>query len=78
MNNFNFCRPTDFYFGRGVENDAGEICKKHGAKKVLIHFGGGSAIKSGLLDKVEASLDKAGISHLRLGGVKPNPRAELV
>lgn len=78
MNNFNFCRPTDFYFGRGVEKDTGKICKKHGATKVLIHFGGGSALKSGLIDCVEKSLDEVGIEHIRLGGVLPNPRAELV
>ncbi len=78
MNNFNFCRPTDFYFGRGEENQTGEICKKHGATKVLIHYGGKSAIKSGLLSRVQESLDDAGISYVTLGGVLPNPRAELV
>ena len=78
MNNFNFYRPTDIYFGRGAENDAGEICKKHGGSKVLIHFGGKSAIKSGLIDRVEKSLAAAGLSYIKLGGVQPNPRAELV
>ncbi|MGN0908307.1 MAG: iron-containing alcohol dehydrogenase, partial [Succinivibrio sp.] len=78
MLDFSFCRPTDFLFGRGVENQAGEMCKKHGGTRVLIHFGGGSALRSGLIGRVEASLDKAGIYHTRLGGVKPNPRAELV
>ena len=62
MNNFNFHRPTDIYFGRGAENNAGEICKKHGGTKVLIHFGGKSAIKSGLIDRVEKSLTAAGLS----------------
>ncbi|WP_281757551.1 iron-containing alcohol dehydrogenase [Succinatimonas hippei] len=78
MNNFNFHRPTDIYFGRGAENNAGEICKKHGGTKVLIHFGGKSAIKSGLIDRVEKSLTAAGLSYVKLGGVQPNPRAELV
>ena len=78
MNNFNFHRPTDIYFGRGAENNAGEICKKHGGTRVLIHFGGKSAIKSGLIDRVEKSLTAAGLSYVKLGGVQPNPRAELV
>ncbi|MDY6323054.1 MAG: iron-containing alcohol dehydrogenase [Succinivibrio sp.] len=78
MNSFSFCRPTDFFFGRGAENHAGEYAKKHGGTRVLIHFGGGSAIKSGLIGRIEKSLDEAGIYHVRLGGVKPNPRAELV
>ncbi len=78
MNNFNFCRPTDFYFGKGVENDVGKIAKKHGGHKVLIHYGGHSAIKSGLIDRVKKSLESEGIAYVLLGGVKPNPRAELV
>ena len=61
MLNFNFHRPTDFYFGKGQENNAGEICKKYGATKVLIHFGGGSAVKSGLIDRVSNSLKNAGV-----------------
>ena len=77
MDNFNFCRPTDFYFGRGVENDTGKVCVKHGAKKVLIHYGGQSAVKSGLLTRVQESLDDAGVAYVCLGGVQPNPRAEL-
>lgn len=78
MLDFSFCRPTDFLFGHNVEDKAGEMCKKHGGTRVLIHFGGGSAIRSGLIDRVEKSLDRAGIYHTRLGGVQPNPRAELV
>ncbi len=78
MKNFNFCRPTDFYFGRNEETRTGEICRKHGASKVLIHFGGNSAIKSGLLSRVENSLQQAGVAYVTLGGVQPNPRAELV
>lgn len=78
MNNFNFCRPTDFYFGKGQENKTGEICKKYGASHVLLHFGGQSALKSGLIDRVEKTILEAGVKCTRLGGVQPNPRAELV
>ena len=78
MQNFNFYRPTDFYFGKDQENNVGDICVKHAIKRVLVHFGGGSVKKSGLLDKVLASLEKAGIYFELLGGVKPNPRDDLV
>ncbi len=78
MLNFNFHRPTDFYFGKGQENNAGEICKKYGATKVLIHFGGGSAVKSGLIDRVSNSLKNAGVDFVTLGGVQPNPMSDLV
>lgn len=78
MNNFQFCSPTEFVFGKGMENEAGHYVKKHGGTKVLLHYGGGSAVKSGLLDRVKDSLEKAGISVITLGGVKPNPRDTLV
>lgn len=78
MLNFNFHRPTDFYFGKAEENKVGEICKKYGASKVLVHFGGHSAKKSGLLDRVETSLKKEGLNYVLLGGVQPNPLDTLV
>ena len=78
MNNFQFYSPTEFVFGRDTEDRAGELVKKHGGSKVLIHYGGGSAERSGLLGRVRASLEKAGISFIELGGVKPNPRDTLV
>ncbi len=78
MNNFNFYSPTEFVFGKGRENDAGKYVKKYGGKKVLIHFGGQSAQKSGLLDRVKVSLENEGIPYKELGGVKPNPRDSLV
>ena len=78
MNNFQFFSPTEFVFGKGTENEAGYYVKKHGGTNVLLHFGGGSAVKSGLLGKVRASLEKEGISYSELGGVKPNPRDTLV
>jgi len=78
MDNFNFYSPTYFVFGRGRENEAGKYVKRFGGSKVLLHYGGGSAIKSGLLDRVKNSLKKENISFLELGGVKPNPRSSLV
>ena len=67
MENFNFYAPTYFAFGKDRENDCGELVKRFGGSKVLIHFGGGSVVRSGLLDRVKASLTKAGISFpLRL------------
>jgi len=78
MNSFNFYSPTEFVFGKGRENDAGKYVKKYGGNKVLIHFGGQSAQKSGLLDRVKASLENEGIPYKELGGVKPNPRDSLV
>ena len=78
MDNFNFYSPTEFVFGRDREDECGELAKKYGAKKVLVHYGGGSAVKSGLIARITASLDKAGIEHTELGGVKPNPRDTLV
>ncbi len=74
MDNFNFCSPTEFVFGKGTENDCGKLIKKHGGKKVLIHFGGKSAEKSGLLGRIRTSLDEQGLPYIELGGVKPNPR----
>ncbi len=74
MDNFQFYSPTEFIFGKETENESGKLVKKYGGKKVLIHYGGGSAIKSGLLDRVKASLEKEGIEYVLLGGVMPNPR----
>ncbi len=73
MENFNFYSPTEFVFGKDRENEVGSLVKKHGGTKVLVHFGGGSAVKSGLIDRVKASLDAAGVPHVELGGVHPNP-----
>lgn len=78
MDNFNFYSPTEFVFGKDRETECGEYVKKYGGKKVLVHFGGGSAEKSGLLAKVRKSLEQAGISYTELGGVQPNPRDTLV
>ena len=78
MENFEFVSPTHFVFGRGAEEQVGEKLAAAGAKRVLVHFGGGSALASGLIDRVGASLDAAGIEHLELGGVRPNPEITLV
>lgn len=78
MENFNFYSPTEFVFGKDRENEVGSLVKKYGGTKVLIHYGGGSAVRSGLIDRVKASLDAAGVPHVELGGVKPNPHDTLV
>jgi len=78
MDNFNFYSPTEFVFGKGRENECGAYVKKFGGSKVLIHFGGGSVVRSGLLDRVKTSLQAEGILFEELGGVKPNPRDTLV
>ena len=74
MDNFTFYSPTYFVFGKDEEINAGHYVKRFGGSKVLIHFGGGSAQKSGLLDKIRSSLKNEGIRFVELGGVKPNPR----
>ena len=78
MENFSFYSPTFFAFGKDAELRSGELVKRFGGSKVLIHYGGGSVVRSGLLDRVKEALDKEGISHIELGGVKPNPRSGLV
>ena len=78
MDNFTFCSPTYFVFGKDTENEAGGYVGRFGGSKVLIHYGGGSVVRSGLLDRVKASLDREGISYVLLGGVMPNPRSGLV
>ncbi|MEE0946817.1 MAG: iron-containing alcohol dehydrogenase [Acutalibacteraceae bacterium] len=78
MDNFTFCSPTYFSFGKGTENSVGELVKKFGGSKVLVHYGSNSAQKSGLIDRVTASLKKENIPYVLLGGVQPNPRSSLV
>ena len=78
MENFSFYAPTYFQFGKDAEYQAGDLVKKFGGTKVLIHYGGGSVIRSGLLDRVKDSLKSAGLDYVELGGVKPNPRSGLV
>ena len=78
MFNFTYYTPTKVVFGRGAEERTGALVKEQGREKVLIHYGGGSVVRSGLLDRIKASLDKAGVAHIELGGVVPNPRLSLV
>ncbi len=78
MENFQFYSPTEFIFGRDSEVKTGEMVKKYGGTKVLIHYGSGSAVRSGLIDRVKASLEASGIAYTELGGVKPNPRDTLI
>lgn len=78
MINFEFYSPTEFVFGRDRENECGKYVKKHGGSRILIHYGGQSAVRSGLLDRVKASLEESGIAYCELGGVQPNPRDTLV
>ena len=78
MNNFTFYSPTYFVFGKDEENNVGKYVKRFGGTKVLIHYGGGSVVRSGLLDRVKASLEAEGIAFVTLGSVKPNPRSGLV
>lgn len=78
MDNFTFYSPTYFVFGKNTENEVGQYVKKFGGKKVLLHYGGGSAIRSGLIDRVRKSLNSFNIDFIELGGVKPNPRSNLV
>ena len=78
MNNFTFYSPTYFVFGKDEENNAGKYIKRFGGTKVLIHYGGGSVVRTGLLDRVKKSLTDEGLAFVELGGVKPNPRSGLV
>ena len=78
MDNFNFYSPTEFIFGKDRETECGKYAKKYCKSKVLIHYGGGSVVKSGLLDRVRKSLTDSGVSFAELGGVQPNPRDTLV
>ena len=73
MINFEYYTPTKIAFGRGVESRTGELARAFGAHKTLIHYGGKSALASGLIGRIKASLDAAGVAHVELGGVVPNP-----
>ena len=73
MNNFVFYSPTEFVFGKATEMQVGALARKHGARKVMIVYGGGSVVRSGLLDRVKQSLREAGIEYCLMGGVQPNP-----
>ena len=73
MNNFVFYSPTEFVFGKNTEVQVGALARKYGAQKVMIVYGGGSVVRSGLLDRVKQSLQEAGVAYCEMGGVQPNP-----
>ena len=77
-NNFTFYSPTEIVFGRGVQTQAADYLRKYGATKVLVVYGSERVVKSGLLDRVKNSLDKAGLRHTELGGISPNPTDDKV
>lgn len=78
MENFAYYTPTKVVFGKDEEKNVGKLAKDFGAKKVLIHYGGGSAVRSGLIDRIKTSLSEENIAFVELGGVKPNPRLSLI
>ena len=73
MKDFNFYAPTRVVFGREAEEKLPQLIQQYGGGRVLVHYGGGSARRSGLLDKVKKMLTEAGINYVELGGVVPNP-----
>jgi hypothetical protein len=77
MLNFDFYAPARILFGKGEENRIGELLKPR-ARKLLLHYGGGSIKNSGLYDRITASLKNSSLDFVELGGVLPNPRLSLV
>ena len=77
MKDFNYYAPTEVVFGKQSEEQVALMVKKYGGTKVLVHYGGQSAVRSGLLSKVCSLLGEAGIPYVQLGGVVPNPRLSL-
>ena len=77
MRDFNYYAPTEVVFGKQSEEQVALMVKKYGGTKVLVHYGGQSAVRSGLLDKICGLLSEAGIPYVQLGGVVPNPRLSL-
>ena len=77
MNNFEFYCPVKLIFGKDTEKQIGSEIKPY-AKKVLLHYGGGSIKKTGLYDTVTKSLEENGLEYVELGGVQPNPVMSLV
>lgn len=78
MHNFEYYTPTRIIFGRGAEKCVGDMVKKYGGTRVLVHYGSGSAVRSGLIGRVKQLLDDAGLFHVELGGVVPNPHLDKV
>ena len=78
MLGFTYYTPTKVEFGKGAVEKVGALMKQFGGTRVLIHYGGQSAVRSGVLDRVKKSLDEAGIFHVELGGVVPTPHLAKV
>ncbi|MBQ3424187.1 MAG: iron-containing alcohol dehydrogenase [Clostridia bacterium] len=78
MYGFNYYTPTRVVFGKATETQVAQLIRAFGGHKVLIHYGGGSVVRSGLMQRVTDTLDGAGIAYVMLGGVVPNPRLGLV
>lgn len=78
MENFRYYSPTRFIFGRGKEKEAGALIKAEGGRRVLLHYGGGSAVRSGLIERITDSLKQEGLDYVLLGGVQANPKSGLV
>lgn len=78
MKDFNYYAPTEVVFGEKSEEQVAKLVRKYGGTKVLVHYGGGSAVRSGLVEKVCSLLQDEGIGFITLGGVVPNPRLSLV
>ncbi|MBO4786773.1 MAG: iron-containing alcohol dehydrogenase [Prevotella sp.] len=78
MVDFTYYTPTEVAFGKNAEGQIAQLVKKYGGTKVLVHYGGGSAKRSGLLDKILRLLDEGGVAHVELGGVVPNPLLSMV
>ena len=72
MNDFRFFAPTEVVFGRDAEDRTGQLAARYGSRALLV-YGGGSVVKSGLLERVAASLEAAGVPYETFGGARPNP-----
>ncbi|MDE7426323.1 MAG: iron-containing alcohol dehydrogenase [Muribaculaceae bacterium] len=78
MLDFLYYAPTEIFFGPDSESHLVSALKKHNASRLMLHYGGGSAVRSGLIPRIRQTLENAGIEYVEAGGVKPNPRLSLV
>lgn len=78
MQNFLYYAPTEIFFGPDSESHLTQALKARNASRILLHYGGGSAVRSGLIPRIRQTLERAGIEYVEAGGVKPNPRLSLV
>ena len=78
MDNFTFCSPTEFIFGRDTQKEVGKALKRYGAEKVMIVYGSARIRENGLLNEIEDSMRAEKIEFCEFGGIAPNPTAESV